>query len=248
MVLRLLALALALSGTAYAAAPATPTAPAAAAPVIGVPPADDAPQLRGRIVSDRYFAASGAFSVALPKLNKDSAAIMDSESIVVFKDQVSMFVMIGGWAMPAIQKWQLETSSPKEFLVGFFRDYVLRPSAEECPEIKLEEPAAGFLPEFEGGALLTYTLLPNSSAFKVDPAVAALPNPPTPVAKRGTLVFLKGNHVFAISIELAERVTQQSRYNLTKEKEDKVLLERLSKVASAMEFFPSQKPGAGAKP
>ena len=94
MVLRLLALAFTLTGTAFAAVPATSTpASAVAVPAIGAAPAvADAPQLSGRVLGDRYFAASGAFSVSVPKLNKDSATIMDSDSIVVFKDQVSVFV------------------------------------------------------------------------------------------------------------------------------------------------------------
>jgi hypothetical protein len=95
--------------------------------------------------------------------------------------------------------------------------------------------------------LLVYSLLPNGSMFTLDPAAPATPEA-VPTAKRGSLLFIHKNHVFVVAIELAERITKRSRYNLSKETEDKVLQERLFKMASVMELLPGKTPVPPAKP
>jgi hypothetical protein len=55
-------------------------------------------------------------------------------------------------------------------------------------------------------------------------------------AKRGTMVFVRNRHIYVLSIELAERVTQRSTYALTKEQEDSSLSERLVNLAERLVF------------
>jgi hypothetical protein len=78
--------------------------------------------------------------------------------------------------------------------------------------------------------------MPGGSAFDLDPTAAALPVHAPGIAKRGHLVFVKNNFVFVLAIELAERVTKQSEYHLSTVDEDRVLLERLVLVVTAMQI------------
>ena len=207
----------------------TPPAPAPLdSPVV------EEPKLSGQVENGIYRAPSGAYAVPVPKLHGDAATIMDTDTIVVFKDKVSVLLTIAAFPMPAFARWQYQINTPRDYLVAFFRDNILRDYTNEFPESRVEN--VKFLPEYHGGTLLAYTVMPGGSAFDLDPASAALPLHAPGVAKRGHLVFVKNDVVFVLAIELAERVTKQSEYHLSTADEDRILLERLLLVVTAMQI------------
>jgi hypothetical protein len=92
-----------------------------------------------------------------------------------------------------------------------------------------------YLPKFQDGSMLIFTLLPGGSFF-AQRAILFTPTQPL-VAKRGNLCFVKYNHVFMVSIELAERVLERSTYHLTVEEENQILRKRLMDVVNRMQFI-----------
>lgn len=216
-------------GTALPAAPAdTATQPAPVATTASPAPA----KLLGRIADDRYFAPGDVYSVPVPVLQGEGSTIMDNGEIVVFKDKVSTLLTIAAFPLPPIAKWEYETTPPKDYLITFFRDNVLRDYRLEFPETTIE--SARFLPDVHGGTMVAFTLLPNGSAFQ--PAEPRAPTAPSAIAKRGHLVFVRDGRIFVIAVELAERVTAQAEYNLNQAQEDHILFNRLVTVITAMRF------------
>lgn len=193
-------------------------------------------RLVGRLENDRYFAPCGLFSVPVPALAGFQAEIVDNEEVVVFRDSVGTLLTVACFKMPLDQKWEYETSTPRDYAIHFFREFILPDLVEQFPGSRIE--SARYLGDVRGGALLVFTLMPGGSAFELDPILRALPDAPTPVAKRGNLIFVYADHVFVVSTELAERVTQYSTYVLTTEQEDQRLRARLLETVERMEFFP----------
>ncbi|HUG11903.1 MAG TPA: hypothetical protein VMM36_12860 [Opitutaceae bacterium] len=190
--------------------------------------------LRGRIENGRYYAPTDAFDIAIPMLVGDRPLVLDNPNIVVFRDDVRTMLTIAAIRMEAIDKWDLETTSPREFLIKFFRESVLADYRESFPGTTVE--SARLLNNLEGGALLVATLHPNGSAFETDPIVRNDPATPPPVAKRGNLIFARGDFVYVISTELADRVTESSTYTTDIETEDRILNDRLVEVHSKIHF------------
>jgi hypothetical protein len=193
-------------------------------------------RLVGRLENGRYHAPCGLFTVPVPALSGFQAEIIDNEEVVVFRDTVGTLLTIACFKMPLDQKWEYETSTPRDYAMHFFREFILPDLAMHFPGSRIE--SARFLHDVRGGALLVYTLMPGGSAFELDPLLRALPDAPTPVAKRGNLIFVYSDHVFVLSTELAERVTQHATYALSPEQEDQRLRARLLETVEKMEFFP----------
>ncbi|HEY5550969.1 MAG TPA: hypothetical protein VIK52_03715, partial [Opitutaceae bacterium] len=190
--------------------------------------------LRGRVENGRYYAPSNAFDVAIPTLVGDRPLILDNPNIVVFRDDIRTMLTIAAIEMAPIDKWELETTSSREFLITFFRSNVLEDYKEAFPGTSVE--GAVLLNDLEGGALLVTTLHPNGSAFETDPIVRNDPATPPPVAKRGNLIFCHGGHVYVLSTELADRVTESSTYATDTATEDRILRERLVEIYSHIRF------------
>lgn len=216
--------ALLLVGTTLAADPA-------ATPIEGPAPAT-APRLLGRIDGERYIAPGDTYSVPVPVLHGDNATVIDNGEIVVFKDKVATLLTIAAFRMPPVARWEYETTPPKDYLIAFFRDNILRDYAHEFPGSNIE--SARFLPEIFGGALVAFTLLPDGSVFT--PATPRAPTAPPLIAKRGHFVFVRDGRVFVVAVELAERVTRSEGPALSIAEEDQVLFDRLVTVLTAMRF------------
>ncbi len=210
-------------------------------------PAPPAAKLLGRIADNRYHAPADVYSVAVPVLQGDHATIIDNGEIVVFKDQVATLLTIAAFPMPPIARFDYETEGPREYLIQFFRDNVVRDYREAFPGSAIE--SARFLPDVFGGAVVAFTLLPGGSAFDppdpVDPVDSAAP---PPVAKRGHFVFVHDGRIYVIAVELAERVTEPDEYELTTAEEDRVLFDRLVTVTAALRFGADPTPAASAAP
>lgn len=190
--------------------------------------------LLGKIEEGRYHSPTGAFNVAIPALGGERPVVMDNPEIVVFKDNVRILVTIAAFRMPPLQKWELETTSAREYLIKFFRDYVMADYVEAFPESTVQ--SARLISDLEGGTLLVYTLHPGGSAFEVDLIDKKTAEANPPVALRGNLLFCRGEHVLVIATELAERVTESSTYVNDAATEDRILRERLLDIHSQMQF------------
>jgi hypothetical protein len=198
--------------------------------------------LRGRIEDGRYYSPTDSFDIAIPMLVGERPLVLDNPNIVVFRDDVRTMLTIAAIPMEAIDKWELETTSAREFLIRFFRESVLADYREAFPGTSVE--SARLMNNLEGGALLVATLHPNGSAFETDPIVRNDPATPPPVAKRGNLIFAHGDFVYVISSELADRVTESSTYTTDTETEDRILQDRLVEVHSKIHFAGDPAPEA----
>jgi hypothetical protein len=223
------------------AAPAKPDAqPTPQEPVAATATEDgelQAGTLRGRVENGRYYAPTDAFNITIPTLVGERPLIVDNPNVVVFRDDIRTMLTVVAVPMEPIDTWEFETTSPREFLIAFFRENVLADFQSTFPGTSVE--GAIMLNEFEGGALLVSTLHPNGSAFEVDPIVRNDPTSAPPVAKRGSLLFRHGDHVFVLSTELADRVTEMSTYITDTATEDRILRERLVEAVTQMRFADS---------
>ncbi|WP_438482984.1 hypothetical protein [Oleiharenicola lentus] len=190
--------------------------------------------LAGKLDGDTYVSATGEFKVPSPVLTELGGKISDTANVVTFSDSYNTHVSIACFPQNPTQIWEQDTRGLRDYLLYFFTDFVLADFNKRFPGSKVE--SARFLPEFHGGALIAYALLPGGSLFEQKSPVGASPAEPIK-AKRGTLLFVRNRHIYVLSIELAERVTQRSSYDLTVEKENSVLAERLTTLCERLVFL-----------
>ncbi|MDB6114462.1 MAG: hypothetical protein JWQ83_607 [Lacunisphaera sp.] len=207
--------------------------------------AQPAPGLAGRIDGEVYTSATGEFSIPLPVLKELGGTVTDTENVVTFGDSYNTHISIACFPQDAAQNWELETRGRRDYLLYFFTNFVLADFTKRFPGSRIE--SARFMPEFMEGALIAYALLPGGSFFegknRVTDAPVSAPAADPVVAKRGTMLFVRRGFVYVVSTELAERATQRSTYQLTTEKENTLLSERLTALAGRL-VFPPPKPRA----
>ncbi len=190
--------------------------------------------LAGRISGRTYVSPTGAFSVSIPVLPELGGSVTDTPNVVTFQDQFSTHISIAAFPQDATQRWELGTRGLKDYLVYFFSTYVLADFKQAFPGAEIEN-SAKFIPGMLDGVLITSLLLPGGSMF-ADKAPRFSDDGPVPVAKRGNLLFVKNGHVFVISVELAERVTQGSAFKKTTAEEDEILRQRLVEIVGRIQF------------
>ena len=98
------------------------------------------------------------------------------------------------------------------------------------------------MPGVLDGSLLTYLLVPGGTMFP--DRLPAVSSDVLPVAKRGNLLFIRNEHVFVISIELAEKVIEGKSYGKSVAEQDEILRKRLLEMVDKITFT---KPAAPAK-
>jgi hypothetical protein len=192
--------------------------------------------LVGRIAGDVYFSATGEFSVPVPVLRELGGTVTDTENVVTFTDRYSTHISIACFPQDALQRWELETRGPRDYLLYFFTQFVLADFARRFPGSSIE--SARFIPELMEGSLVTYALLPGGSHFEPTTGLAAPAKENRVTAKRGTLLFLRNRHVYVLSTEFAERATKRDGYNLTAEQENTQLTSRLTELVNRLVFPP----------
>jgi hypothetical protein len=194
---------------------------------------DDSGVLAGQIAGDTYVSATGLFRIAVPVLPELGANITDTTNVVTFADAFTTHITIAVFPLDATQRWELSTTSKKEYLVKFFSGFLLSDFRQKFPGSAVE--SATFLPTVQDGALLVYALLPGGSMFNQRIVLfGASDNLPT--AKRGNLLFIKGDNIFILSSEIAERATERSLYTKTTAQENEILQDRLLDVLRKMRF------------
>lgn len=189
--------------------------------------------LFGKVRNKVYTAPNGAFRIAMPVLSELGGTISDSENVVVFQDQFTVHITIACFKQDATQRWEYSTRGPKEYFRYFFASYVFPDMQASYQGVTVEDET--FDPKYMDGSWFINSLLPGGTMFMHRLAEPA-PGAPSPVAKRGNLLFVKYGHVYVISMELAERLTEGHTYQLNKEQENKLIRERLEGVVNLMEF------------
>jgi hypothetical protein len=193
------------------------------------------PQSYGSVQGDIYTSPTGTFRVKIPVLPQLGGAISDTPNVVTFDDDFSTHISIGAFPLSRELKWEYETRGTRDFLIYFFTSLVMPDFVARFPGAKMEDNGI-FLPKYQDGSMLIFTLLPGGSLFA--PRVTLFASLGPPVAKRGNLCFVKHNHVFVVSTELAERVLERSTYQKTVEEETATLRKRLVDVVDRMQFTP----------
>jgi hypothetical protein len=191
------------------------------------------PQIYGKVEGDYYTSPTGIYKVRIPVLPQLGGSISDTPNVATFDDDFSTHISIGAFPLSRELKWEYDTRGAKDFLVYFFTSLVMPDFAARFPGSKMEDNAA-FLPKFQDGSLLIFTLLPGGSFFAQRVTLGSAAEPL--VAKRGNLCFVKYNCVFVVSTELSERVLEHSTYHKTTEEENATLRQRLLDIVGKMQF------------
>jgi hypothetical protein len=194
--------------------------------------------LKGRLEGDTYVSATGEFSVPLLVLRELGGTVTDTENVVTFSDRYSTHISIACFPQDALQRWELDTRGPRDYLLYFFTEFVLADFARRFPGSSIE--SARFVPELMEGSVITYALLPGGSHFEPTEGLAAPPPEKRVTAKRGTLLFVRNRHVYVLSTELAERATKRDGYESAPEKENAQLTSRLTELAGRLVFPPGR--------
>ena len=199
--------------------------------------------LSGRIEGDRYVSATGAFSMPIPVLQALGGTVTDTSNVVTFKDSYNTMISVGAFPMDATERWEFSTKGTRDYLIQFFALNVIPEFRRAFPSLTIEGSQGTFMPGLEGGARLSFFLIPGGSAVVEASNPFATPATP-PVAKRGNLVFVKNNVTYVISTELAERVTLGTSYKKTPAEEDEQLKKRIQEIVAGISFTaaPSAKP------
>ncbi len=201
-------------------------------------PSPAAAPLSGRLDGAEYVSATGEFRIRAPVLPELGGSIEDSESVVTFHDDYGTHVSIACFEMDATQRWEFDTRGLRDYLLYFFTDIVMANFNTRFPGSRVER--ARYLPDLLTGSVIAYSLLPGGSAFENQGSVLGTVPPEPVVAKRGTLLFVRHRHVYAVSTELAERATQRITYHQTTEQENDQLAGRLTALAGRMTFTRDQ--------
>ncbi|HUJ45349.1 MAG TPA: hypothetical protein VLW52_17260 [Opitutaceae bacterium] len=198
-------------------------------------PATPPPQIYGKVADGVYTSPSGLYKVPIPVLPELGGNIMDTLNVVTFEDDFSTHISIGAFPLSRELKWEYETRGAKDFLVYFFTNIVMPDFIARFPGASLEDNGI-FLPKYQDGSMIVFTLLPGGSSFVQRVTLGATREPV--VAKRGNLCFVKYNTVLVVSTELAERVLERSTYHKTVDEENAILRKRLMDIVGKMQFTP----------
>ena len=188
----------------------------------------------GAMEGESYISPTGQFRVRAPVLPELGGVITDTPNVVTFQDDYGTHVSIACFEFDATQRWEHDTRGLRDYLLFFFTDIIMANFTERFPGARVE--SARYLPELLDGALIGYALLPGGSEFEHSGQVLAGPPPDPVTAKRGTLLFVRHRHIYAVSTELAERATQRNSYRLTREQEDEQLSTRLLALVERISF------------
>lgn len=189
--------------------------------------------LSGRIEDRTYVAPGGLFRVPIPVLPELGGSVADTPNVVTFADDFTTYLSIASFPLDAAQIREEASRGRKDYLTNFFTSFVLPDFLQRFPGTKVENPR--FLPTQNDGTLLVYLLLPGGSMFRERARFSLEPATNT-VAKRGNVLFLRGDRVYVLSTELAERVLERTTYAKTPAEEDEILRQRLLNLQAKIEF------------
>lgn len=189
--------------------------------------------LAGRLDGNYYVSPRGTYRIAIPVLPELGGVVSDTDKVVTFQDNFSIYISIGVFAQDASQRWELSTRGPKDYLAYFLGNFVMPDFEQAFPGSQVESIV--YSPTLFNGALIAYTLLPRGSMFRGKRTLLGVELVPV-VAKRGNLIFVRNSSIYVISTELAERETERSTYKKTVAEENEILRTRLLDVVRKLEF------------
>jgi hypothetical protein len=209
------------------------------APLAGLAQQVEAPPIVGQVENGKiYVSPTGTFKIEIPVLPELGGRITDTDYVVTFQDNFTTHASIACFAMDATLRWEDETRGRKEFLTWFFAEVVIGDFQNRFPGATIE--SAKYRASLQGGSMFAFTLLPGGTMFGANLMLAT--DEPPPVAKRGNLLFVHDEHVFVISVELAEKVLDRRSWTKTPEEENAMLTKRMVDLVQKMEFTaPSDK-------
>jgi len=187
----------------------------------------------GRVEGTQYVAPSGSYKIAIPVLPELGGRIIDTPEVVTFEDDFTTHASIACFRMDATQRWEHETRGRKDYLIWFFSNFVQTDFQERFPGSRIE--SAKFIPSIEGGALLTYNLLPGGTMYRGRAGFIETNEPV--IAKRGNVLFMRDGFVYVLSIELAEKALERFSYSKTVPEEDELLRKRLLELLARITFL-----------
>jgi hypothetical protein len=190
--------------------------------------------LSGHLEGNTYVSPTGAVRYEIPVMPELGGTIVDTDNVVTFQDDFTTLVTIGAFRQDATQRWQLATLGLKDYLKYFFTNFVAPDFGRAFPGSKVETNAR-FAPSIADGALITFMLMPGGSMF-ASKIPSFLGDPQSLVAKRANMIFVKNGFTFVVSTELAERITERTKYKLTTDEEDNLLRTRLSGIFAKIQF------------
>lgn len=199
--------------------------------------------IEGKIEGRTYVSPTGLFKVTIPVLPELGGDITDTPNVVTFQDDFNVHVSIAAFQQDATQRWENSTRGTKDYLIYFFSNFVLADFKQTFEGVQIE--SAKFVPGLLEGSLLTYLRVPGGTMFPE--RVPAVGSDVLPIAKRGNLLFVRNDHVFVISIELAEKVIEGKAFNKTTAEEDEILRKRLLDIVDKIAFTKPAAPAAAAK-
>jgi len=186
----------------------------------------------GSIEGDHYVAPGGLYRVKIPVLPQLGGTISDTGNVVVFRDDYSVHVSIGAFALDATQRWELSTMEREDYLNAFFSTLVMPDFERMFPGSQIE--ATQFDAGKLGGAVFCVTLLPGGSMFPTPFADVRTEGDALPVAKRGNLIFAQHGVIYVLSTELTERLGKA--HKMTAEEENALLAARLDALLATMQL------------
>ena len=198
------------------------------------------PGLCGKLANGIYTAPGNLYQVPAPVLPELGGQVHDTPNVVTFDDELNTHVSIACFPLDQAQQWELDSRGPKSYLAYFYVGFVFPDFAQRFPGAGTE--ATFYIPELLQGSLVAITLLPGGSFFDRTARELAGPNSPPPVAKRGNLLFVRSGHIYVVSAELAERVSQGKAFGKSPEEENVILRERLTGFVRRIEFPPPPTP------
>jgi hypothetical protein len=194
--------------------------------------------IEGRIEGRTYVSPTGLFKVAIPVLPELGGDLTDTPNVVTFQDDFNVHVSIAAFPQDATQRWENSTRGAKDYLIYFFSNFVLSDFRQNFEGVQIE--SAKFVPGVLDGSLLTYLLVPGGTMFP--DRLPAVSNEVLPIAKRGNLLFIRNEHVFVISIELAEKVIEGKSYGKSVAEQDEILRKRLLEMVDKITFTKAAAP------
>lgn len=202
-------------------------------------------QARQAVPANIYYSPSGLFSMPIPVLPELGGNISDSKNYVIFSDPISTHITVGVIEMDASARFERSTMTTAEFLRGTFEKMVLPQFLTTSPATRTDTVL--LLPKIEAGTLYVGSIHPGTSQFIGRTSLLGDNYDKAPTARRGTLLFAKGDYFVIISSELAEKATERSAFKLTPEQENELIRERLLAILHRIRFTIPQTSPAVAK-
>jgi len=189
---------------------------------LGAVRADDS-VLMGKMVENRYTAPSGSYSITLPIQLELGGVVTDTKDVVTFQDEFRIHASIACFKMGSSHQREIQTRGRRDFLISFFREQVHTQFKRRFPGAEIDE--ARYMPEVLGEALLVYNTLPDGSMFSDQTSVSSSQDSVV-LVKRGNLLFLKDQHLYVISVELAKFLLGDKDSPKFSEEEKRALLRK----------------------